>query len=113
MAGLIERGTWVEISRVVLAAGERAPRIPEETQQVPLEMRVRGFLAAPSAIGAEAEIQTVAGRRLHGTLVVVEPPYTHGFGPPVPELSVIAGEVRMLLTPAQRPGGNGGQAGNR
>jgi hypothetical protein len=94
---LIAKGAWVEIHRVVLAAGERAPQVPDDTKQVPLEMRVKGFLTTPAAPGEEAEIVTPAGRRLHGTLKEVNPAYTHGFGPPIPELSSIGGEVRAML----------------
>ena len=56
MADLIEEGTWVEIHRVVLQPGERAPQVPEDTRHVPLEMRVKGFLARPAAPGEDAEI---------------------------------------------------------
>ncbi len=97
MAELIAKGAWVEIHRVVLAAGDRAPHIPDDTKQIPLEMRVKGFLTAPAALGEEAEILTPAGRRLHGTLKEVNPAYTHGFGPPIPELSLIGSEVRAML----------------
>lgn len=97
MAKPIAKGTWVEIRRIVLLAGERAPQVPEDTRRVPLEMRVRGFLAAPASMAEEAEIVTSAGRRLQGTLTVVNPPYSHGFGPPIPELSSIGEEVRAIL----------------
>ncbi|MEA3548606.1 MAG: 2-amino-4-oxopentanoate thiolase subunit OrtA [Thermodesulfobacteriota bacterium] len=97
MADLIKKNTWVEIHRVLLAAGERAPQVPEDTQEVPLEMRVKGFLVKPALLGEEAEIVTAAGRRLHGTLTEVNPAYTHGFGPPIPELTSIGEEVRAIL----------------
>ena len=84
MAERIAQGAWVEIQRIVLAPGERAPQVPEDTQSVPLEMRVKGFLADPACLGEEAEIETPAGRRLRGKLVEVNPAYTHGFGPPIP-----------------------------
>lgn len=99
MADLVATGTWVEIHRIMLPAGERAPQVPEDTARVPLEMRVKGFLAEPAAIGAQAEIITAAGRRQHGTLVEINPPYTHGFGSPVPELITIGSEVRAILRP--------------
>ena len=97
MAELIAKGTWVEIHRIVLQAGERAPQVPDETRCVPLEMRVKGFLCAPAALGGEAEIVTRVGRRLRGTLTEVNPAYTHSFGPPVSELSTVGEEVRALL----------------
>ncbi len=96
-AGRVERGTWVELHRVILAPGERAPQVPEETQAVPLEMRVKGFLGADAAVGEEAEVVTPAGRRLRGTLDRVLPAYEHGFGPPVPELLRAGTELRAKL----------------
>jgi hypothetical protein len=97
MAELVAQGTWVEIQDVVLAPGERAPQVPSDTAGVPLEMRARGFLIEPAALGDEAEVLTAAGRRLRGRLTAVNPAYDHGFGAPIPELSAIGGEVRALL----------------
>jgi hypothetical protein len=97
MTELIEKGTWVEIHSIVLPAGERASQVPGDTQQVPLEKRVKGFLVEPASLGDEAEIVTKVGRRLRGTLIEVNPAYTHQFGAPIPELSVIGGEVRAML----------------
>jgi hypothetical protein len=97
MTEVIETGTWVEIHRIVLKSGERAARVPEDTRRVPLEMRVKGFLVAPASPGAAASIVTSAGRKLHGTLVAVNPAYTHGFGAPLPELSAIGEELRAIL----------------
>ena len=94
---LIKKGTWVEISKIVLPAGERAPQVPEDTQQLPLEMRVKGFLLEPAILGDEVEIETPTGRRLRGTLREINPAYSHSFGAPIPELSTIGGEVRALL----------------
>ena len=97
MAERLDPGTWVEIHCVVLRPDERAAHIPDDTQAVPLEMRVKGFLAHAAARGDDAEIVTPAGRRLRGTLVDVNPAYSHGFGPPIPELSPIGQEVRAIL----------------
>jgi len=97
MTGHVAQGTWVEIRRVVLSPGERAPQAPEDTRRVALEMRAKGFLLAPAAIGTEVEVVTPADRRLRGTLSEANPAYTHGFGPPIPELSSIGAEVRAIL----------------
>ncbi len=97
MAECLARGRWVEIHRVVLAAGHRAPHVPEETRRVPLEMRVKGFLLAPAVVGDELEIATRAGRRVRGTLTDATPAYSHTFGPLLPELSTIGEEVRAVL----------------
>ena len=97
MAERIAAGTWVEIHRVVLEAGRRAPQVPDDTAQVPLEMRVKGFLVTPAAPGDTAEIRTSAGRRLRGTLVAINPAYAHGFGAPIAELQAIGAEVRARI----------------
>jgi hypothetical protein len=100
MATPIEQGAWVEIHAIILQPGERAPQVPDDTREQPLEMRARGFLNRPVALGQPAEITTVTGRRLRGTLVEAKPAYDHGFGPPIPELLAIGGEVRDLLRQA-------------
>jgi hypothetical protein len=97
MAEAVANGTWVEIHAILLAPAQRANHIPEDTKQVPLEMRVKGFLVSNAAVGDQVEIITVTGRRLSGTLAQVNPSYAHGFGAPIPELQRIAGEVRALL----------------
>ena len=71
--------------------------MPQDTQGVPLEMRVKGLLVAPAALGEEAEIVTPTGRKLRGRLAAVNPAYTHSFGAPIPELSGIGGEVKAIL----------------
>lgn len=97
MAEHIEKGTWVQIHRIVLREGQRAPQVPVETQQVPLEMWVKGFLAEPATLGEKVEIVTPSGRRLRGILTDVNPGYTHSFGSPIPELLTIGREVRTIL----------------
>jgi hypothetical protein len=97
MAELVSAGTWVEIYAIVLAPDERAEHIPEDTQRVPLEMRVKGFSVGEAALGDQVEIVTLAGRRLRGRLVQANPSYDHGFGAPIPELVAIGGELRALL----------------
>ena len=97
MAERVAAGAWVELHRILLSPGERAPRVPPETQAVPLELAVKGRLVADAAIGGEAEIETAAGRRLRGTLRAVSPAYTHGFGPPEPALQDVGLELRALL----------------
>ena len=89
--------TWVEIHRIVLAAGERAPQTPDDTRQTPLELKVKGFLTHNAALGKEVDIITPSGRTLSGTLTAINPAYTHTFGTPLPELSSIGGEVRAIL----------------
>lgn len=104
MTELIKKGTWVEVSKIALLAGERAPQVPEDTQQLPLEMRVKGFLMEPAALGDEVEIETLTGRSLRGTLSEINPAYSHSFGAPIPELSTIGREVRALLCRQEQRG---------
>jgi hypothetical protein len=103
MTDRIAAGTWVELGSVVLPAGERAPQVPTDTQAVPLELRVKGFLVAAAALGEAAAVHTAIGRRLSGTLLAVEPPYAHGFGPPLAELLSIGPEVRAMLLDTTQP----------
>ena len=91
------KNTWVEISGIVLQKDGRAPNLPDDTKQVPLEMRVKGFLLHDAEIGAEAEIITPSGRTVRGMLTGINPEYTHMFGSPIPELSPIASEIRAIL----------------
>jgi hypothetical protein len=97
-----EKGTWVEIHRVVLPPGQRASHVPEDTRQVPLEMKAKGFLVETGCVGEEVEVTTAAGRRLRGTLVTIDPPYTHSFGKPVAELLAIGSELRAMLQQSER-----------
>jgi hypothetical protein len=97
VAKIAAAGTWVEIHSIVLEPGQRTARIPDDTRQVPLEMRVKGFLVSPAKEGDQVEIITPSGRRLGGTLVAVNPAYSHGFGAPIPELAHIGEEGRALL----------------
>lgn len=91
-------GQWVQIRRVVLPPGQRAPQVPPDTQAVPLELRAKGFLVEDAAaIGKEVTIRTYTGRTLRGELVAINPAYGHDFGEPVPELLAIGLELRARL----------------
>jgi len=104
MSEAAQRGDRVEIHNVVLEAGQRAPQVPEDTQRVPLERRVRGFALESGRIGGEIRIRTAAGRELSGTLVAVNPAYSHGYGVPAPELAPVAEELRALLDAGEETG---------
>ena len=92
------KGDWVRIHDAVLEAGKRAPSVPEDTQRVPLEMWVKGFLLDEGAnIGDRVKIETYIGRIVKGVLVEVNPYYKHDFGKCVPELLYIGKQVRSLL----------------
>ncbi|MDX9917635.1 MAG: 2-amino-4-oxopentanoate thiolase subunit OrtA [Gudongella sp.] len=93
-----KKGDWVRIHEVVLNVGERAPNIPEDTQNVPLEMWDKGFLLNDSAeIGDKVEVETYIGRKIEGTLIEVNPYWSHDYGKAVPEILYIGRQARELL----------------
>ncbi|NLV89162.1 MAG: 2-amino-4-ketopentanoate thiolase [Tissierellia bacterium] len=93
-----KRGDWVRIHNVVLEVGQRAKNIPEDTQNVPLEMWVKGFLLDESAnIGDKVKVETYIGRIVEGTLIEVNPYYKHDYGKAVPELLYIGRQAREIL----------------
>lgn len=94
---MVKKGEWVRIHKVILKPEERAPQVPDDTKQVPLEMWVKGFLQADADFGDEVEIETVTGRKETGKLVELNPYYTHNFGVFVPELLEIDKQVREIL----------------
>jgi len=108
----VSPGAWVMIHRVVLEAGRRARGVPPETQAVPLEMRVKGFLTGgPARPGDTVTIRTVVGRRVKGTLVEENPPFVHGFGAPVAELAHVGPDLRRRLAAARTGGEDDGGGG--
>jgi hypothetical protein len=90
-------GDWAEVHIVLLAPGERAPGLPEDTARVPLEARVKGFLLAETRPGEPAAVTTALGRRVEGMLTRVLPEPGHSFGRPVPELLAVGPELRARL----------------
>ena len=57
-----KKGDWVRIHNIVLEVGERAPNIPEDTQEIPLELWDKGFLTNDEAnIGDMVEVETYIG----------------------------------------------------
>lgn len=93
-----KRGDWVRIHKIILEVGERASNIPEDTQNVPLEMWDKGFLLdEKSNIGDEVEVETYIGRVIKGRLIEINPYYKHDFGKSVPELLYIGRQTRSIL----------------
>jgi hypothetical protein len=60
-------------------------------------MKVKGILEEDAQIGTECLITSPIGRKIKGILIEENPAYTHNFGPPVPELLPIGGELRKIL----------------
>ena len=86
---LVPKGTWVEIEQIVLTPEQRASVLPDETRKVPYVLRVSGFLLESGELGKEVSVETIIGRNLSGTLKVVNPSFSHGFGKTIPELLTI------------------------
>lgn len=91
------KGEWVMIHNIVLAPSERAPQVPDDTKEVPLEMWVRGFLTHDASLQQEVEVVTLTGRTVKGRLVEIRPAYSHNFGQHVPEQMAIGRQLREYL----------------
>ena len=93
------KGQWVQIHRILLDPGERAPSVPEDTGNLPLELRIRGYLLEEKAeVGELVTIETAAGRKVHGKIESVEPSHEHNFGDYIPELAEAGMELTKWLT---------------
>lgn len=92
-----KKGDWVQISNIVLKAGERAPQVPADTQACDLKMWVKGFIQCDAKEGDTVEIETAIGRKVQGTLCDVNPKYTHTYGEFVPELVQIQHQLREIM----------------
>ena len=97
MSTIVKKGSWVQIYQIVLPAGQRAPQVPKDTAQLPLELRINGFLLEDGRLGETVEISTYTGRRLKGILENAQPSYQYKFGTPLPELLPIGKELRAIL----------------
>ncbi|KAF5044687.1 2-amino-4-oxopentanoate thiolase subunit OrtA [Sedimentibacter saalensis] len=94
---MIKKGEWVLIHRNVLEPSQRAPQVPDDTKQVPLELWVKGYLQSDANIGDEVTVLTRTKREERGTLLEANPYYKHDFGKFVPELLVVSEQVRDIL----------------
>jgi 2-amino-4-ketopentanoate thiolase alpha subunit len=92
------KNDWVRIYDVVLQPEGRAPQVPNDTKNVPLEMWNKGFLLNDEAnIGDIVEVETYIGRKVKGKLLEVNPYYSHDYGKCVPELLYIGRQLRGIL----------------
>ncbi|SHH13771.1 2-amino-4-oxopentanoate thiolase subunit OrtA [Tepidibacter thalassicus] len=92
-----KKGDWVLIHNIVLNPKERAPQVPDDTKEVPLEMWVKGFINHDALIDSEVEITTMTGRIVRGRLIDVNPYYKHNYGKCVPELLKIGLQLREIV----------------
>ncbi len=92
------QGQWVRLHIVAMTPEERAAHLPEDTKSVPLEMWVKGYLLdEQAAIGEQASVRTRTGRTISGTLVEINPSYSHSFGETVPELLHVGDSVKEIV----------------
>ena len=94
---MAKKGDWVRIHNIGLTPDQRAPQVPDDTKAVNLEMWTKGYLQADAEIGDQVEVETLVGRMEKGTLVEVNPTYTHSFGNFVPELLTVGKQLREIL----------------
>lgn len=94
---MAKKGDWVRIHSVVLKATERTAKIPEDTQKCDLEMWTKGTLQADAEIGDEVTVVTASNRTEKGTLIEVNPYYTHSYGKFVPEIIEIDKQLREIM----------------
>lgn len=92
-----QKNDWVQITRTILTAGNRAPQVPEDTQQCNLDMWVKGYANHDASLGEPMEITTVTGRIEKGLLFAVKPGYQHTYGGFIPELNLIQKQVRTIV----------------
>lgn len=92
----IRKGGWVQIEWTLLEPRERPEHLPAETRKVPLRMRAKGILQEDASPGETASVLSTCGRILSGTLVAENPPFTHSFGPQIPEFIGLGDSLRSL-----------------
>ncbi len=92
-----KKGDWVQIETTVLKAGERAPQVPADTQDCDLKMWVKGDALSDATEGETVEVRTTTGRVVAGTLVDVNPNYTHTYGEFQPELLRVERQLKEFL----------------
>ena len=93
-----KKGDWVQIMQVILEPGQRAPKVPKDTRQVPLTLLVKGFLTQDANLGDTVTITTVIDRTISGKLVAVNPRYDHSFGAPPDGFMSMGGSLRRILS---------------
>ena len=94
---MVKKGQWVRIHSVVLKADERTAKLPEDTQKCDLQMWTKGFLQEDAEIGDVVTVKTASNRLEKGTLIEVNPYYTHSYGTFVPEIVQIDRQLREVL----------------
>ena len=76
---------------------ERTAKLPEDTQKCDLQMWTKGFLQEDAEIGDVVTVKTASNRLEKGTLLEVDPYYTHSYGKFVPEIIQIDKQLREIM----------------
>lgn len=98
MAQIAKKGDWCRIHFILLTAQERTAKLPEDTKKCDLQVWTKGFLLNETAeIGDEVTIITATGRVSKGTLLEVNPYYTHSYGKCIPEIVLIEKQVKEIM----------------
>ncbi len=77
---MIKKDKIVQIYKIILQSNERAENLPNDTKEVPFEMRVKGKLLKAANLGDRVEILTSSKRKETGILIAEKPFYSHSFG---------------------------------
>jgi len=93
---MVKKGNWGEIEWILLDPSERPETLPPETRQVPFRVRAKGRLQEEAFPGETVSVVTACGRELQGVLLADNPPFTHSFGSPIPELLGLGDFLRSL-----------------
>lgn len=95
---MAKKGEWVRIHKVVLKASNRTAKIPADTQKCDFEMWTKGVLQNEKAeIGDVVTIRSAVDRLETGTLIEVEPHYTHSYGKFIPEIIEIDNRLKAIM----------------
>lgn len=99
---IAKKGDWVQVENIVLTAGNRAPQVPEDTQNCDLKLWVKGIAQHDGALGENMEVITATGRKTTGVLVDINPRYTHDYGDFQPELLKVEMQLKEIMEGADK-----------
>ena len=89
---------YVEIEIMVLEPKDRSKNVPEDTAKLPYKAFIKGHLVNQEAnLGDMVKIKSPIGREIEGVLSNILPPFTHGYGHPIPELLTVGNELKEIL----------------
>ncbi|MEY8763740.1 MULTISPECIES: 2-amino-4-oxopentanoate thiolase subunit OrtA [Clostridium] len=94
---MIEKGTWVEIEKIVLLPKDRAKNIPKETKKTALKCWIKGNCLTDCELDDDVKVVTKTGRIVDGRVVDVEPGYYHSFGKYIREIGDIGKQAKKII----------------